>query len=255
MTSSGKTPEAQGWSPDSPAGHYRRRVIIRADESGAAAAIEDDAHRFEVEIAHDTTHVIAVRVDAVRYPYSICPGAVPVLQCLVGLPLTTDVTAPSRAVAANLCCTHQFDTAALAMAQSARGPGRRVYDAAVRMEGGAKIATIRRDGEAVLDWRVEDYRVTSKDAADGMSIRTILRDLHGTDENFVEAIFVMRRALLVAPGRTRPPSAHFEPWQMLDRMAGACHAFQPENAPKGQFINTHFRDFQNSPELLLAGWK
>jgi hypothetical protein len=218
------------------------------------AAIEDDAHRFEVKITHDRAIVTALRVDAVRYPYTICPAAVPALQSLVGIALTRDITAPSRAVAASLCCTHQFDIAALAIAQSARGPGQRMYDAAVRNQDGAKLATLHRDGELVLNWAVRDNLITSNDAAQGLSVRTVLRDLATADENFVEAIFVMRRALLVAPGRMRPPEAHLEPWQMMDRMAGACHSFQPENAPHGRFINTHFRDFENAPERLLAGW-
>lgn len=244
-----------GWTANAPKGRYRRRVEIRADERSAAAAIEDDAHRFEIDLVHDTRCVTALDVAAVRYPYTICPGAVPALQSLVGLPLARDVTAPARAVQASLCCTHQFDSAALAIAQAARGPGRRRYDAAVRVDGMAKFAILECDGATVLDWTVRADRIESADAADGLSVRTVLRELHGrADDDFVEALFVMRRALLVAPGRTRPPEAHLEPWQMMTRMAGACHSFQPGNAPHGRLIRTHFRDFDEAPDQLLAGW-
>lgn len=245
-----------GWTADSPGGRYRRRVRIRADAHAAAAAIEDDAHRFEVALAHDGAQVTDIRVDAIRYPYSICPGAVPALQSLVGQPLTRDVTAPARAVRAALCCTHQFDSAALAIAQCARGTGRRTYDAAVRFEDGAKIATLDRDGEPVLVWAVRDNRIDSADDAAGLDVRTVLRELQGkAGEDFVEALFVMRRALLVSPGRMWPPERHVEPSAMMERMAGACHSFQPENAPHGRFIHDHFRDFESAPDQLLAGWE
>lgn len=245
---------APGWTEESPRGRYRRRVALRASDFFAAAAIEDDAHRFEVEIEHDGARTTAVRVAAVRYPYTICPGAVSALQNLVGMTLIRDVTALPRAVRASLCCTHQFDTAALAIAQCARGVGRRIYDVTVRVARHAKTA-LDRDGERILDWTVRGSSIESADAASGRDVRTVLKDLHGlAGEDFIEAVFVMRRALLVSPGRTQPPESHLEPWQILERMAGACHSFQPENAAQGQFIHTHFRDFENDPDQLLAGW-
>lgn len=247
--------DGMDWTPASPLGRYRRRVAIRASERSGVAAIEDDAHRFEIGLTHDGARVTSVEAAAVRYPYTTCPGAVPSVQSFVGIPLTSDVTAPTRSIRAGLCCTHQFDSIALAIAQCARGPGQRVYDAEVRVDGGTKSAVLRRDGQPVLDWIVEADRIGSSDPANGLSVRSVLKELHGrVEEEFVEAIFVMRRALLVSPGRMRPPEAHVDPAQMMDRMAGACHSFQPERAPHGRLIRTHFRDFENAPEKLLVGW-
>lgn len=243
------------WTQLTPFGRYRRKVAIRANERQCVAAVEDDAHRFEVSLAHDRAQVVTVEASAIRYPYTICPGAVPAVQSFVGIPISRDVTAPARALRAGLCCTHQFDLIALAIAQCARGIGQRVYDAEVRVDGETKVAALLRDAQPVLEWAIRGDCIESADAAHGLSVRSILKTLHGkVEEDFLEAIFVMRRALLVSPGRTRPPDMHVDPIHLMDRLAGACHSFQPARVAHGRLVRTHFRDFENAPELMLGAW-
>jgi hypothetical protein len=245
----------QGWTPDSPLGQYRRKVMICADGYSASAAVEDDAHRFGISLLHDGRILTAVEADAIRYPFTTCPSAGAALQTFIGTMIDRDVTAPARRLRASLCCTHQFDLVALAIAQCARGKGSRVYEAAAKVEGSRRSVRLTRDAAPCLDWVVDDYKIRSSDAANGLDVRSVLATLSSSEsEDFIEAIFVARRALRVSPDRLISPLARKQPSDMMGKMAGACHSFQPEVALHGRYIPANFRDFNDAPEALLANW-
>ena len=68
---------------------------------------------------------------ALRTPWTLCRGAVNVLDRLVGMPLSADPQAVYRHADGRAQCTHLFDLAGLAISHAARGIAERQYDVEV----------------------------------------------------------------------------------------------------------------------------
>ncbi len=66
---------------------YRRKTIADAGPFETVAAMEDDFHHFTVRVRHDGSHVTEVTGEAVRFPWTTCPGAIAKLDELIGTPL------------------------------------------------------------------------------------------------------------------------------------------------------------------------
>ena len=100
-----------------PSGAYRRRVrLVTLDPSTVWGGLEDDFHHFEVTLHHDGTHVTALEMQAVRWPWATCPDAGQGLQALVGMELSDRSTAVAAVTDPRMNCTHQFDLAGLCVA-------------------------------------------------------------------------------------------------------------------------------------------
>jgi hypothetical protein len=101
-----------------PSGAYRRRVrLVTLDPSTVWGGLEDDFHHFEVTLHHDGTHVTALEMQAVRWPWATCPDAGQGLQALVGMELSDRSTAVAAVTDPRMNCTHQFDLAGLCVSR------------------------------------------------------------------------------------------------------------------------------------------
>jgi hypothetical protein len=258
-------------------GILHRRIKLVSEGGIARGAVEDDFHHFEVRIAHDGKVVRDIAGVAWRRPWETCGGAAEdrVIGRLRGTALGTDVMRRKGLPDPLQQCTHLYEVALLAIAQAARG-GSRTYDIdvptrvgrtlfpSVDADGvirpnpagvdGCTTATLQRDGELLLQWRVEGEMIVAPDRFAGTRQRDLSRWIaeHDVDDDLAEAIKVLRRGLHISGGRIQPvrqiPSAAFQG----SGGGAACYSFQPENAAVAFRRDQDLLDFTRHRDSLLA---
>lgn len=236
-------------------GIYRRRIRIRTAPGWARADLEDDPHRYGVELRHDGERITAIKGFPIRIPWTLCAVAAGQLQRLVGMPLSAEPTAVYRYTAASEQCTHMFDTAGLAVAHAARGTPLRQYDieAPYWTQDGPRQLRLSRDGIEILDWTVEGRMILAPEpyaGRDWQKMLTWARETF-TESDALEAVVVLRRAVMISGSRT----VTLDP---LDNAAGtghvnsSCYVFHPEVAPLALRMPGSTLDFTDTPQALLA---
>jgi len=237
-------------------GIYRRRILLVADEGRVVGDMEDDFHRFGIEIEHDGERVSAVRGAAYRYPWTECGHAFAPLQAFRGAPLSARLAAVARGANPRENCTHLFDLAVLAVAHAAARRARRQYDIGVpdRVDGVTR-ATLERDGERLLAWDLDGSEIRNPPPYAG-------RDLRGADfprwaeaeldPDAAEAAFVLRRGVVIANGRLGNFDAARDASVLLSWAKNSCHSFTPGIAEKALRVPGTTREFTRHPERLLA---
>lgn len=229
-------------------GAFRRRVVLIAGDYVVFAGVEDDAHHFELRLDHDGVRIIACQAQAVRHPWSVCPGAVARLGEVIGTPLSSRPRI--EGFNPNQHCTHLYDLARFAIAQAARG-GRRSYD--VSLPDGPERQTcieLRRNGCPVLAWELN---------GEGKPIAERVLAADPVPDDVQEMRLVLRRALSVA--QIRRPGFEINRWggeaarRTADQhaMRGVCYAFQPPQIADGHSM-TNFCDSSFSPDRLLESF-
>jgi len=239
---------------------YRRKTIAIAGKFETVAAMEDDFHHFTVTLRHDGKRVSGLTGETIRFPWSTCPGAAAKLDEFIGAPIrpTPDDPGPKWQITQH--CTHLFDIAKFALAQTVRATsgqgGRRQYDILIPdpVDGGSTTGDLWRDGEHLLHWAVEKRTVVSPDSVAGHS-------LHGRAEwkpeaiqnaDALEAALMLRRALVIFRGRI----SDYPTVTMADQVPngfGTCFTYQPENAADGRWVMDE-KDYTKSATPLLAGF-
>lgn len=231
---------------------FRRRIELANHSAGGAgqvrAVLEDDFHHFRVAVDYRDGRVTAANGQAVRHPFTACPGAAGALDALSGMALDRIAQSVTLHTDATQQCTHMFDLAGLAVAVAARGDTRRLFDIEVpRHVEGRSRATLARDGVPVLDWEVEGSAILGPAPYGGVDMRAGLARwaLATLPEQEAEAALVLRRCALIALGRLKDidkePHAH---------LTGRCYAQQPHRAPQAIRIVGSTWDFTEKPEAL-----
>lgn len=204
---------------------FWRKISLCAGEGKVDAKVADNVHEFVITVHHDGERVTDVTGDAPRFPWITCPGAIEQLKLLVGTPVRgaarIDVDQAHQ-------CTHMLDLARLAVAQVQRG-GTREYDISIRHADVRMLtlATLRRDGELLLDWQVKDGIVVSPPLFAGHDTQGRSRwpEEVLANPDLIEAALVLRRCVFVF--RSRPFSRNAKSAADLDKMTGVCFSFQP----------------------------
>ena len=240
----------------------RRSIDLRAGKNAVEAWLEDDFHHFGIEMQHNGKEVTAVNGLARRYPRDTCPGAVGILQELVGTPLNPRCTELGAHTNMRLHCTHMYDLLGLAIAHAANGREHRRYDAVIpdrqshhgggmeHLMSGSTSPRLYRDGELTMAWEIEGNLITGPAPYTDLSMGRGFRQwTENQDVDTAEAAHVLRRATMIALGRlvdmqNLPPGGSKE-------TAGLCHSYQPEVAQRSSMTIASTRDFSNNPEGLL----
>lgn len=187
-------------------GVFRRYVRTRAVPGKVYADVEDDAHRFGVTVHHDGAVVTAVEGRAIRTPWDLCTAARQALSALVGMRLDPSPLAAARHTDQKQQCTHMFDLAAIAIGHVGRGIVEREYrvEAPWYERHAPRTITLQRDGEVFWTWTLIGDRVIAPEPYATIGVRPMLKwcEQHGSDPDLIEAVFVMRRAVLVSGMRT-----------------------------------------------------
>lgn len=235
---------------------YRRSIRLVTTGPGVVVAdLEDDFHRFRVTLRHDAGRVLAAEGEALRWPWTTCPGAVGPLAELAGAPLSPRCTGIAAHLRPRANCTHLFDLAGLAVAHAARGTVRRRYDAAVpsRAVPEPRVAVLRRDGDVVHEWTLSDRGCLAPEPFSTVPWEGGF--FRWAEETFppeeAEAVVVLRRACTIAYGRGVELD-HIPAASELVDMTGACYTFSPERMPVALRIRSSVRDFGPDPSGILA---
>jgi hypothetical protein len=240
----------------------RRAIDLQSSGDSVVAWLEDDFHHFGIEMRHDGNKVIAVDGQATRFPRDTCPGALGILQEVVGMPLNARSTALGQHTNMRMHCTHLFDLLGLAIAHAACGREHRRYDAmvpdrepldsenATSRLGGRTRPELYRDGDLVLTWELVGNSITEPADYAGISLGRGFRQWTETlavDE--AEAAHVLSRATLIALGRLIDLQAL--PPEGVKGAEGVCYSFQPEVARRSRHIIGTSRDYSDNPGGLL----
>ena len=234
---------------------YRRKTIAEAGKFETVAAMEDDFHHFTVRVRHDGERVTSVEGGAVRFPWTTCPGAIAKLDELVGMPLRPTADDPGPRPPISQQCTHLFDIAKFAIAQSARG-GRRQYDVVIPDPvANRTTGEISRDGARVLRWDVKDREIVGPASFAGHKLEGRAEWPQGAipDDDTLEAALMLRRALVIFRGRMSEYPAVTKADQVPGGF-GTCYTYQPENAPHGRWVMEE-KDYTVSAAPLLADFE
>ena len=237
-------------------GIYRRRIRLVASPGAVRARLEDDFHHFGVTLHHDGERVSAVDGQATRYPWTTCAEAVVPLQDMAGLVLSVRVMDPARSLDPRRQCTHLFDLACLAFAHAGARRDRRQYDVEIPDRRQQRTTMrLRRDGEPVLAWEVEEGQIVSPAPFAGRSLAKGFPDWAEAtlDPELAEAAIVLRRASAISIGRAFPLDRIPRARELASRTLGACYSFSPGIIERGERMYGTSREFSHTPDRLLSG--
>lgn len=236
---------------------YRRRIQLGCDGRRAWADVEDDPHRFSTTIDYAAGRVTGILGEGLRTPWTTCALAADVLQGLKGAPLDRSPFEVLARVNGSSHCTHMLDLAALAISAAARNLSARAYEvsAIAWTEDGRELreGELHRDGARLAEWRAADWIMEAPPHCKGFSLRKFgswLAVNQGREDD-VEALFVLRRAVLVSSVVTMDLD-RFANAEELPLMAGSCFTFQSGRSPEGRRQVGSTRDFTRSPTDLLS---
>lgn len=214
---------------------FQRVVTARVDDEPdgrlrTTARVDDFFHGFEVALDVRDGEVVGGQATAHRHPWTTCPGAIAFVANLRG-PVAE---AGERAFATprRETCVHVNDLVWLA----ARCHRDRRYEAVVT----PARAELRRDGDVVLTWPMEGWRIVGAGLFAGLRISdprwAATLDAVGADDDLREAVRVLRRAVHVGMGYWE---LDWEPVRVAadlasDFMRDTCYTFTTERLELGR---------------------
>ena len=256
-----------------PAFHRRARFV--PTDGMVTGDMEDDFHRFGVDVFHDGRVVTDVRFRALRTPWTSCVTAGGALNAMIGLPLTRSPRVFSRLLNARVQCTHMHDLASAAVAIAAQEVAPREYDMIVYDPvDGLVDAIMTKDGEPVFAWKIARRGGLGRGKRPSADVDVLATDDVILTEPFVDmplndlldwsdehaggelavALYVMRRAVQISRGRgidLELPDFS-TPAPLMQRKSGACFSFQPDIAAQSRRVFGSVKDFSVNTNELLA---
>jgi hypothetical protein len=231
-----------------------RRIRLTGRQNQVLVEMEDIAHGMKCVVEHDGQRVTSLRPEFRRFPMTTCNGAAEPLQALVGMPVGADFSTFFGGGRAWSNCTHMLDLAWLGVVHATRGLTVRDYLMEMPDDGpNRRRSTLRRDGELVLEWQLENSTVLDPLPFAGRHLfsgftRWAVENFEGDQ---LEAILVLHKGCFVAQARrydipTGPLSATE---QKLN--AGLCFGFGRERIGIAVRLEGTGRDFTDHPEQLL----
>ncbi len=232
-----------------PWGAYRRAVRITANGPDVCAQMEDDVHHFALNLRHRDGIVTEVTGQAIRTPWSICPGALDMLGLLQGRTLE-DVAALASAARAEQCM-HLFDLVLLAV----RNAGKDGFTRHYRIEGdydqSPPLMQLWRDDVLALAWSVQAGRIVGS-RYDGIALNALAQHLIHAPAEDAEAALILRRATLIAPVRTIELDRYASADDVNPNAPAVCFARQPQRSPLAMRNRGSSRDFHGTGNWPLA---
>jgi hypothetical protein len=240
-------------------GVYRRRIRLATAEPGLVRAeLEDDYHHFRCMLTHADGVITGCEGEAVRHPWTTCPGAMELLRTLTGEPLDARNTAILGRVRASEHCTHLVDLAGLAIAHAHSGRAAREYELAIPDRVGDRCEPVLvRDGEVLLRWVVDGGTIVEPPPFVGVSVTGGFRGFveRELDVDTAEAAVVLRRGTMISWGRSMQLDDVQVAAELGETMLGSCHTFTVGTAEHAQRKFGSTWDFTDAPDRLLDdGW-
>lgn len=226
-----------------PIGQYRRVVRLTSDGSVSTAEMEDDVHHFRLRLTHESGTVTALEGEAIRTPWTICPGALARLDDLVGLTLeqVRDLGASERAEH----CLHLYDLAILAANHAREAGFARSYAIEADHDQDPPLLSLWRDGDSVLAWRVAKGRIVGS-RFDGLRFAELGPHLAELTPDEAEAAIVLRRASLISSVRRLDLDAFPSSFAINPNSAVNCYVKQPVRHHDALRAYGNSRDFSGT---------
>jgi len=231
-----------------------RRVRLAPRPGHITAGLEDDMHRFHLRLWHNAGAITRVEAEAIRHPWTACPGAAPFLAGELAGKALADVAA----LPAPEHCTHLRDLAILAAAHAGDRADTllemRVADRVGDPLVGRTTATLARNGETVLAWQLEGTVVAGPAELAGRDLRALSRWQADLTPEQAELSHALRRAVFVSGARKYEYPAGQTTADMGAGRAAVCFNYQPPQAAISRRPATWLRDFSESGDSPLFGF-
>jgi hypothetical protein len=221
---------------------YRRRVRLAARGTVAVGALEDDVHHVRGTIRHDGTRIVDAIGEAVRLPWSTCPGSEAGIASLVGTELASATRGLRDAYQREIHCTHMFDLAQLVTAHASRGAAEDARDrdylatvTPVGDEGGVRAEIVLNDATQLV-WELAAGELPGV----------------GHDDT-AEAAFILRRAVYLSP----ISSMHFDAYDTVGPTGlpvGSCWTAQPGRIEVAFRHRGSQRHYADAPDAMTEGF-
>ena len=238
-------------------GVYRRHFLMSSENGIVRAGMEDDSHRFHVLLKHDGQTVTSIEGSPLRTPWDLCAGATDVLDRLNGAQLTSNLLEATFLTDAKSQCTHLFDLAVLAMGHALRPLGTREYhiEAPWYELTEPRTMTLKRDGIQVAKWELVGDRLITPENLAEIGVRKLLTwaGQHVKNHDDLEALFIMRRAVLISMSRIMDLDLIPNP-EATGHGLGACYVHQPERISRARRNLGSTLDFGDRPDELLKSF-
>ncbi len=225
-------------------GVYRRRLRFTAGPGIIRAQVADTHHAYWLVLGHADRRIATIDAGFQRAPTTVCSGATPGLQALIGQPIDGPAGDHLRRLPAVANCTHLRDLALWAMIHAERSA---VWDIEIPDQRDAPVwISIARDGAIQHRWRMTDRTIIAPaDLAGKPLMQGFARwaETVFTDEALIAAT-MLQRGIFVARGREHiidqaPPV----PLAQATSMEGMCWAYSGERFATAHGTLGYVRDF------------
>ncbi len=201
---------------------FRRRLAVTPGLDWVRSRLEDDYHCMQVTIRHAGGIATAIEAALPRAPWTTCPDAAAQLERTF-----TDVALADFASRGEKKsnCTHLHDLAVLAAAHACddQPVG---YDILVSDPvGGRRESELRRNGNSVMHWTLEDGRILEPAEIAGLDLFNMNPWIGTLDSDRKEAARLLRWGTMMAHGRMISPESLSDP---NGRPLGRCYTYQPD---------------------------
>lgn len=244
-------------NPDYGTGIYRRRIRLEQGEGCVHGALEDTNHGFTATVYHDGERVTAVEANAMRVPYTSCPGALEPIKGFVGVDIHTGLRELNFHMPPSSNCTHLLDLTVMTIRHAASPNPVRQWDIAITdmTAESDSVCTVLRDGEEIFRWRARDLQLTDPPELAGkpfyLGFGKWASKYFAAEE--LEAAFILQKGYFVSLARL------FDMEQMAGEpalaskggMGGACYTYSSPAIEHGMRTSSSVRDFSRCEEKLL----
>lgn len=234
--------------PTFPPGLWRR-VIVQPGPGWIGGVLEDDIHRFHLRLDHDGTRILAAHAEAVRHPWSACPGAAPHIAGELTGALLADVAArdPTQH------CTHLFDLAVVLAAHAGdTDPTRFDMRVADRIDE-RTTATLHENGVLALRWQLDGTANVGDGDHAGRDLRGLSRWKLELSPGEAERATMLRRAVFISGGRQFTVPANETAADQGPTRLGVCYNYQLPQAAGSTRSPNWLTDFSTSGREPLEG--
>ena len=235
--------------PTWPPGFWRR-IVLQPASGWIGGALEDDVHSFRLRVDHADGAITAVAAEALRHPWTACPGAVGALRDeFVGQRLDDIARRDPRPH-----CTHLFDLIGLCAAHTRDTAPLRFDMTVADRSDGRTTASLSEDGAERMCWLLDGLDIAGTGPMAGRSLRDLSKWKLELGPRDAERAMLLRRAVMVSGHRQFVPPPLERAADQGPKRMGVCYNYQLPQAENSTRVPNWQHDFSQSDHGPLAGF-
>jgi hypothetical protein len=229
---------------------FWRRIQLHPAPGRISAGLEDDFHRFLLQVTHADGVITQIETRGERIPWSTCADAGAFLaEQVIGQPLMI-----VAGLDAHVHCTHLFELLVLCAAH-ANDSSPTQFDLHVPdRQQGRTCATLRENGCNVLSWQLDGTQIEGPGEWAGRDLRQLSQWKSSLSAADAERAMLLRRVVHISGGRN---SQSLNVERASDRgplRMGACFTYQMPRALDALRTPDWVRDFSQPGAEPLSGF-